>query len=68
MSHDKSFTVSRFQNRNGTYSWRISGFISGVRIRKNFPTREEAAAGMSALETRAIQASSLLHSQPNPLN
>ena len=58
MTHEKSFAVSRFQNRNGVPSWRVSGCIAGVRIRKNFPTREEAAAEMSALESRAVQAAS----------
>ncbi|MEI6862200.1 MAG: site-specific integrase [Verrucomicrobiota bacterium] len=61
MTHDQSFVVSRFQNRNGTTSWRVSGFIAGVRIRKNFPTREEAAAEKSALESRAAQATSGQH-------
>ena len=58
MNHVKSFAVSRFQNRNGITSWRVAGSIAGVRIRKNFPTREEAAAEMSALESRAAQATS----------
>jgi hypothetical protein len=38
------FTVSRFENRNGVTSWRVAGCIAGVRIRKNFPSREDAAA------------------------
>jgi len=36
------FAVSRFENRNGVTSWRMAGWLRGVRIRKNFPTREEA--------------------------
>jgi len=55
MTHDRSFTVSRFANRNGVSSWRVSGYLAGVRIRKNFPTREEAAAEKSALDLRALQ-------------
>ncbi len=58
MSLETSFTVSRFLNRNGVTSWRVSGFIAGVRIRKNFPSREEAAAEKSTLELRAAQATS----------
>jgi hypothetical protein len=58
MTHEKSFILSRFQNRNGVFSWRVSGSIAGVRIRKNFPSREVAAAELSALELRAAQATS----------
>jgi hypothetical protein len=36
------FAVSRFKNRNGATSWRVSGWLHGVRIRKNFKAREEA--------------------------
>jgi integrase len=61
MSHDPSFAVSRFENRNGATSWRVSGTLAGVRIRKNFPSREEAAAEKSTLELRAAQASSGQH-------
>lgn len=52
------FNVSRFENRTGTVSWRVTGYLHGVRIRKNFATREEAAAEKAALEIRAIQAES----------
>ncbi|MBP6865177.1 MAG: site-specific integrase [Candidatus Didemnitutus sp.] len=51
------FEVQRFENRNGTISWRVSGWLHGVRIRKNFPTREEAAAEKLALELKALQVS-----------
>ena len=54
MSHRK-FTVRRFENRNGTVSWRVAGWFAGVRIRKNFKTREDAATEKAALELRAIQ-------------
>ncbi|HVU33963.1 MAG TPA: hypothetical protein VHE61_11045 [Opitutaceae bacterium] len=43
-------------NRNGTTSWRVAGWLHGVRIRKNLPTREEAAAEKAALEIKAVQA------------
>ncbi len=55
MTHDQSFTVSRFQNRNGVSSWRVSGYLAGVRLRKNFPTREEAAAEKSVLDLKVLQ-------------
>ena len=52
---DTTFALTRFDNRNGTTSWRISGWLASVRIRKNFKTREEAAAEMAALEIKAAQ-------------
>ncbi len=55
MNHTE-FAVSRFENRNGVTSWRIAGWLHGVRIRKNFKIREEAAAEKAALELNALQA------------
>lgn len=56
MNHTK-FDLSRFKNRNGIMSWRVAGWLHGVRIRRNFPSREEAAAGRAALELKSVQAS-----------
>jgi hypothetical protein len=55
MNHTE-FGVSRFENRNGVTSWRVTGWLHGVRIRKNFKTREEAAAEKAVLELSALQA------------
>jgi len=60
MNHTK-FAVSRFENRNGVTSWRVDGRLHGVRFRKNFKTREEAAAEQAALELRALNAANGLH-------
>lgn len=62
MNHDNKFVVSRFENRNGVISWRVAGLLHGVRIRRNFRTKEEAAAEKAALESRAMQATSGLRS------
>jgi hypothetical protein len=48
--------VIRFKNRTGSASWRVTGYLGGVRLRKNFASREEAAAEKTSLEIRAIQA------------
>jgi integrase len=56
MSHTTAFTVSRFKNRNGVTSWRVDGRLHGVRIRRNFKTREAAAAEKTALEIKELQA------------
>lgn len=52
------FTLVRFDNRNGTISWRLSGWLHGIRIRRNFRSREEAAAEKASLELRALHATS----------
>ena len=49
------FLVTRFENRNGVISWRVDGRLGGVRLRKNFKTREEAAAEKTSLERKAEQ-------------
>lgn len=49
------FIVSTFRNRTGNASWRVDGRLHGIRIRKNFKTREEAAAEKAVLEVQAAQ-------------
>ena len=56
MSSTTSFEITRFKYRNGTSSFRVSGWLHGVRIRKNLATREEAAVEKNLLEIRATQA------------
>lgn len=53
-----SFVLKPFKNRNGITSFRVSGWLHGERIRKNFKSREEAAAEKSVLEIKAAQAAS----------
>ena len=60
MNHTK-FGVSRFENRNGVTSWRVDGRLHGVRFRKNFKTREEAAAEQATLELKALNSANGLH-------
>jgi len=54
----QQFIVSQFKNRNGTASWRVDGRLNGIRIRKNFKTREEAIAEKGTLDLKALQADS----------
>ncbi|MEO6994193.1 MAG: site-specific integrase [Lacunisphaera sp.] len=58
MNHESMFTVSRFKNRNGVFSYRVDGRLHGVRIRRNFKTPEEAAAEKTALLIKATQSTS----------
>src|SRR3954464_833881 len=60
MSHVK-YTVSRFENRSGVVSWRVSGNFNGIRGRRNFRRRGDAAAEKAVLEIQALQATSGLH-------
>jgi len=50
-----TFVVSRFENRNGSYSWRVEGRLNGLRIRRNFKTQEEASAEKAMLEIKIAQ-------------
>jgi len=58
MKETNSFAVGRFENRNGIISWRVAGWLQGVRIRKNFKFKEEAAAEKAALDLKALQINS----------
>ena len=50
-----AFIVTKFTNRNGVTSWRVDGRLNGLRIRKNFKSREEAGAEKAALDAKAAQ-------------
>ena len=50
------FAVRQFKNRNGVSSYRVEGYLHGVRIRKNFKTRDQSIAEKAALDLRAIEA------------
>ena len=41
----------------------MDGYFNGVRIRKNFKTREEAAAEQTMLELKALNAANGLHTR-----
>lgn len=56
--NEARFTLVPFENPNGSQSWRLSGWLNGVRIRRNFPTREEAAAAKASIEIQALHATS----------
>ena len=58
MNQENSFSVSRFKNRNGAFSFRVEGRLHGVCIRRNFKTQDEAAAEKAAPELKAMQSGS----------
>src|SRR3954467_3209830 len=53
--NQSKFEIVSFNNRNGSSSWRVVGWLHGERVRKNFKTRAEAAAEKATLEVRAAQ-------------
>ncbi|HEX2852998.1 MAG TPA: site-specific integrase, partial [Opitutaceae bacterium] len=55
MAHTKSFVISEFTNPSGEVVYRVSGWLEGKRIRKNFSTRAEAKAEADALEIKLVQ-------------
>lgn len=59
---NQRFIVTRFDNKNGAISWRVDGRLGGLRIRRNFKTREEAAAEKAALDIKAEQIAAGLRS------
>ncbi len=52
---ENQFTLQPYENAGGGMSWRVTGWLGGVRIRKNFKLREEAAAEKATLQIRAAQ-------------
>ncbi len=50
------FVISEFTNPSGEIVFRISGWLDGQRIRKNFATRAEAEAERQSLKLAQIQA------------
>jgi hypothetical protein len=51
----KSFVVFEFTNPSGEIVFRVSGWLDGKRIRKNFATRAEAKAEADILEVQLLQ-------------
>jgi len=55
MNPNSSFVISQFTNPSGEIVFRVSGWLDGKRIRKNFPTRAEADAERQILEVQQLQ-------------
>jgi integrase len=66
MNHT-TFVVTRFNNPSGTVSWRVSGNLHGVRMRKNFASKDEARAEKATLELKALQNASGLRASATHL-
>jgi hypothetical protein len=55
MNQATQFVISEFTNPSGEVVFRISDWLDGKRIRKNFPTRAEAEAERQVLEVQGLQ-------------
>jgi hypothetical protein len=49
MSQAPQFVISEFTNPSGEIVFRLTGWLDGKRIRKNFPSRAEAALSASLM-------------------
>jgi len=55
MKPKNPFVISQFTNPSREIVFRVSGWLDGQRVRKNFPTRPEAEAERQVLEIQRLQ-------------
>lgn len=55
MKQGKNFVVSEFKNPSGEIVFRVTGWLDGKRVRKNFPTFAEAKTEADSLEIQLLQ-------------
>ena len=68
MAQAAQFVISEFTNPSGEIVFRVTGWLDGKRIRKNFPTRAEASAERQALEIQRLQAETGIRTTATRLN
>lgn len=56
MKQESKFAISEFRNPSGELVHRVSGWLDGKRIRRNFATRKEAETERHLLDIQAVQA------------
>jgi hypothetical protein len=66
MAQAAQFVISEFTNPSGEIVFRVTGWLDGNRIRKNFPTRAEASAERQALEIQRLQVVTGIREAPSP--
>jgi site-specific recombinase XerD len=54
-SEKSAFIISEFGNPSGQIVFRVSGWLEGTRVRKNFATRKEAEAERQLLDIQRLQ-------------
>ena len=68
MNPNSSFVISQFTNPSGEIVFRISGWLDGKRVRKNFSTRAEAEAERQVYDIGQLQAKSGIRTTITRLN
>ena len=61
MNQTASFVITPFTNPSGEIVFRVTGWLDGQRVRKNFHTRAEAEAERQALEVQRAQGETGIH-------
>ena len=56
MKQENPYVISEFTNPSEEIVFRVTGWLDGTRIRKNFPIRAEGSAERQALEIQRLQA------------
>ncbi len=55
MNQTNPYVISEFTNPSGEIVFRVSGWLDGKRIRKNYPSRAEAKAEADTLQIQRLQ-------------
>lgn len=63
MNQTASFAIAPFTNPSGEIVFRVTGWLDGKRVRKNFPTRAEADAERQVLEVQRAQGQTRLNAR-----
>ncbi len=61
------FAIKTFTNPSGEIVFRVSGYVCGQRVRKNFDTRAEAEAERQVLAVKAMQGDTDMRTAPTRL-
>ena len=56
MKQESKFAISEFRNPSGELVHRVSGWLDGKRIRRDFATRKEAETERHLLDIQTVQA------------
>lgn len=62
-----AFAIKTFTNPSGEIVFRVSGYVCGQRVRKNFSTRKEAEAERQVLAVKALQGDTDMRTAPTRL-
>lgn len=67
-SEKNPFAIKTFTNPSGEIVFRVSGYLCGQRVRKNFDTRKEAEAERQVLMVKSLQGDTDMRTAPTRLS